>query len=62
MYKKDIRLSPKKNGKGYLTSYSVNLGTAEIKDIGFLDENNNIVPLEKIIDEENKQIVIRIKK
>lgn len=62
MYKKDIHLSPKKNGKGYLTSYSVNLGTAEIKDVGFLDENNNIVPLEKIIDEENKQIVIKIKK
>lgn len=30
METKDIKLSPKKGGHGHITSYSVNLGSAEV--------------------------------
>jgi len=58
---KAIKLSPKKNGKGYVTSYSVNLGCAEIRNCGFIDSQGNQVALEKIVDSNNMQIIIRIK-
>lgn len=58
---KDIKLSPKRGGHGYVTSYSVNIGSAEAKDCGFVDADGNQLPLEKLVDFENKEIVIRIK-
>lgn len=59
---KDIKLSPKRGGHGHVTSYSVNLGSAEVRLCGFLDEEGNPLQLEKIIDHENGQIIIRVKK
>ena len=41
METKDIKLSPKKGGHGHITSYSVNLGSAEVRSCGFLDENGS---------------------
>ena len=38
MQSKPIKLSPKKGGNGYVSSYSVNLGCAEVRNVGFLDE------------------------
>lgn len=58
---KDIKLSPKKGGHGHVTSYSVNLGSAEVRSCGFLDDNGIPMPIEKIIDPENHQIIIRLK-
>ncbi len=58
---KPIRLSPKKGGNGYISSYSINLGVSEVKECGFIDEDGNPLPIEKYIDTENNQIVIRIK-
>lgn len=55
---KPIKLSPKKGGHGHITSYIINIGSAEARECGFTSEN---VELEKVIDVENKQIVIRIK-
>ncbi|MGN0661358.1 MAG: hypothetical protein ACI4JX_06520 [Oscillospiraceae bacterium] len=55
---KPIKLSPKRGNYGHVTSYTVNIGSAEARECGFTEEN---VHLEKIIDTENKQIVIRIK-
>lgn len=46
---KDIRLSPKKNGKGYTTSYSVNIGSGEAKEAGLVDRNGTPVPLIKTV-------------
>ena len=60
MENKPIRLSPKKNGKGYVTSYSINLGCAEVRACGFIDETGLAVPIEKIIDPKNGQIIIRL--
>ncbi len=58
---KNIRLSPKKGGNGYISSYSINLGVSEVKECGFIDEDGNPLPIEKYIDTENNQIIIRIK-
>ena len=58
---KPIKLSPKKNGGGYVTSYSVNLGCAEVRLCGFTAANGECVPLEKIVDTEGGQIIIRAK-
>lgn len=61
MQVKPIKLSPKKGGNGYVSSYSVNLGCAEVRTVGFLDNESNPLPLEKVIDTENNQIIIRLK-
>lgn len=61
METKDIKLSPKKGGHGHITSYSINLGSAEVRSCGFLDEDGIPLGIEKIIDPENHQIIIRLK-
>ena len=57
---KPIKLSPKKGGNGYISSYSVNIGSSEAKACGFVDENGNQHQLEKVVDFDNNQIIIRI--
>lgn len=54
-----VKLSKKKNGSGYLTSYSVNIGCAEAREVGFLDENGEPFPLVKIVDTENGTILFK---
>jgi hypothetical protein len=58
---KPTKLSPKKNGHGHATSYSVNLESAEIREAGFFDADGNLLPIEKFIDTENHEIVIRLR-
>lgn len=55
---KPIKLSPKKGNHGHVTSYTVNIGSAEARECGFTDEN---AQLEKIVDFERKEIIIRLK-
>ena len=59
---KEIKLSPKRGGHGHITSYSVNLGSAEARLCGFLDDNGLPLPMEKIIDPQQGHIIIRRKK
>ena len=61
MEAKEIKLSPKKGGHGHITSYSVNLGSAEVRSCGFLDKNGSPLQIEKVIDSEHHQIIIRLK-
>jgi hypothetical protein len=61
METKPIKLSPKKGGHGHVTSYSVNLGSAEVREVGFVDADGNVLPIEKFIDTDNHEIVIRLK-
>lgn len=57
---KQIKLSPKKGGNGYITSYTINIGSAEARNCGFINSNSEILPIEKLIDYENKQIIIKL--
>lgn len=59
MNTKTIKLSPKKGNHGHITSYTVNIGSAEARKCGFSDEG---AELEKVVDVEKQQIVIRTKK
>lgn len=59
---KSIRLSPKRGGHGHVTSYTVNLGSAEVREVGFLDANGEQLPVEKILDPEHNCIIIRLAK
>lgn len=58
MVSKTIKLSPKRGNHGYITSYTVNIGSAEARECGFTEEG---VQLEKIVDTENKQIIVKVK-
>jgi hypothetical protein len=59
---KPIKLSPKKDGYGNISSYTVNIGASEARKCGFVDSDNNILPIEKIIDTTNNRIIIKLKK
>lgn len=55
-------LSKKKNGKGYVTSYSLNIGSKEARMLGFIDQNGNSHILEKDLDVKNHILIVRLKK
>lgn len=54
-------LSKKKNGKGYITSYSLNIGSKEARLLGFIDQYGNSNILEKELDVNNHILIVRLK-
>lgn len=52
-----IKLSPKKNGKGYVSSYSVNISNKEAQDCRMLGKR-----IIKIIDPDRGELVIKAKR
>lgn len=58
MIVKAIKLSPKRGNHHHITSYTVNIGSAEARECGFTDEG---AELEKLVDPERKEIIIRLK-
>lgn len=56
-----MKLIPRKNGKGFVSSYAAILGSIEARKAGFLDADGKSLELEKIVDEEAQTITIRIK-
>lgn len=56
-----VRIRANKNGKGYVTSYTVSIGCAEAAEAGFLGEDKMPLELEKIIDSENHAITFKLK-
>ena len=56
-----MKLRANKNGAGYVTSYNILLGSSEARRVGFIDENGNGRELDKVVDEERMEILIRIK-
>ncbi len=55
-------LSKKRNGKGYITSYSLNIGSKEARLLGFINQNGDSHILEKELDVENHILIVRLKK
>lgn len=51
-----IKLSPKKNGKGYVSSYSVSISNKEVQDCGMAGKR-----IIKIIDQDRAEIIIKAK-
>jgi len=58
---KSIKLSPKKDGYGNVSSYSVNIGATEARQCGFISQDGSALPVEKILDYKNNQIIIKLK-
>lgn len=58
----NVKLRKNKNGKGYVTAYTFSVGSKEARDLNFIDLEGNPLDLEKIVDIENKQLVIKLKK
>lgn len=59
MFVKPIKLSKKRGNGGHITSYTINIGSAKARECGFTDDD---VELEKVVDSDKKEIIIRIKK
>ncbi len=59
MFVKPIKLSKKRGNGGHITSYTINIGSAKARECGFTDDD---VELEKVVDFDKKEIIIRIKK
>lgn len=57
---KHIRLSPKRGGNGFISSFSINIGSKEARECGMMDDDPAKVII-KLIDPENRQIIIRVK-
>ena len=56
-----VRIRANKNGKGYVTSSPLSIGCAEAAEAGFLGEDKQPLPLEKIIDPEKHTITFVLK-
>lgn len=61
METKPIKLSPKKDGHGNISSYTVNIGASEARRCGFIDSDGNVLTTEKVLDPGNNQIIIKLK-
>lgn len=61
MQAKPLKLSPKKGGNGYTSSFSVSIGIAELRAVGLIDEDGRPMEVEKLLDTQNQQIIIRRK-
>lgn len=57
---KRIKMSPKKGGNGFVSSYSVNIGSNEAKESGLITTSIPKI-IVKVIDPENRQITIKEK-
>ena len=60
MKSKPIKLSPKKGGNGYISSYSVNIGISEARECGLVDSNGNALQVVKTLDPDNNRIIISL--
>ena len=56
-----MKLTAKKNGKGYETSYAITFGSKEARELKLLDENNKVKEIlsAEIVDD---GILIKFKK
>lgn len=57
-----MKLRANKNGRGYITSYTVSIGCAEARRAGLIDPSGTTLEIEKHIDENQKSITITLKK
>ena len=57
MQAKKIKLSPKKDGYGNISSFTVNISLKEALILGFINEDKTINDIEKVIEED--KLIIR---
>ena len=57
-----IRLSPKKGGNGFVSSYSVNIGSDEAKECGMIVDGEQNPLIIKCIDAAQQRTIIQVKR
>lgn len=55
-----MKLTAKKNGKGYTTSYMLSFGSKEARDLNLLDTNNKVREIQSVEVIENEGILIKL--
>jgi hypothetical protein len=55
-----MKLHPRKGGHGHITSYMAILGSAEVRNAGFIDDTGKSFELVKVVDEVGKTITIKL--
>ena len=55
-----MKLRVNRRGDGYVTNYTVSIGSAEARRAGFLNDDGTSKTLEKIVDEAAHTITLRI--
>ena len=58
---KRIKLSPKRGGNGFVSSFSVNIGSQEARDCGLLCGEGDNLAVVKIMNSAKGEIVIKAK-
>lgn len=56
-----MRLTKKKNGAGYLSYYLLSVKLTDARKLGFVDSNGDSYELEGIVDENKKELTIKLK-
>lgn len=56
-----MKLRVNKAGNGYVSGYTLSVSTSEARLLCFVDETGERVELEKVLDEKNHQLIIRVK-
>ena len=59
--KSGCKLRINRRGDGYITNYTVSVGSAEARRAGFLADDGTSKELEKVIDEEAHTITFKLK-
>jgi len=57
-----MKLVPKKNGKGYITSFIISFGSEEARNLNLLDENGNVKKIKSAESVDNNTIQIIFEK
>ena len=55
-----MKLSPKKGGHGHVTSYTINIGSAEARLCGLVDDKGVSLEVEKLLLPNEKTIIIKL--
>ena len=55
-----MKLRAQKGNGGHITSYNLTIGSREARELGFLNEDKTSTPIRKIIDVENRRIIIEL--
>ena len=50
------------NGDGKVGNYTLSIGAKEARSLKFLDDNGNSLELEKVIDIDNSELRVKLKK
>lgn len=55
-----MKLSAKRSNGGHVTSYTLNVGSKEARELGFLNEDGSSKQIKKTVDTEHGRIIFEL--